>query len=358
MINGKCIGCGACVNICPQNCLEMLYSQEGFLVPKLNLNTCIDCGRCEQVCPINKEIIAPYMMKEAYFFINKIEYDRNLSSSGGFFKALADEIIKRGGVVFGAAFTSDFIVEHKMVDNIDDMYQLMGSKYVQSNTKNTYREVKKYIKEDKWILYSGTPCQIAGLFEYLGEKKYEKLITLDVFCHGVPSLMVWKKYLEDYHNSEAIRYVQFRYKGKGWWQMGLRIQLEHSEYYQPIRNGKDEYIRTFLKDISLNEECYDCKFRSKNKFSDFFIGDAWNINKVKTNMDDDRGITTVIVNSEKGLQLMKIIAESHHCFKISLEEGAYQRKELFSKKEIPYQRKDFFSNLDKGFKYSVDNNNL
>lgn len=353
----KCIGCGACEDVCPTKCITMSLNSEGFITANKALDSCIDCNMCEKVCPLNVENKPINTMLKSFMWINRDEYDRNLSSSGGFFKAISDLIIDRGGVVFGAALTSDFNLEHTQANTKEEVYPLMGSKYLQSNTKNTYSRAKQYLMQDKWVLYSGTPCQIAGLKTYLG-KEYDKLVTVDVFCHGVPSVGVWQKYLEEYHGDNFIRYVQFRAKNIGWWEFQFRVQYAKGEYNTLFRKGEDDYVRAFLKGITLNENCYDCRFRSKERFSDFFIGDAWNINKIRTNMDDNRGITTVIANSKKALALLDEIKASNHCFEVDINDGAYKRSELFESNTCPKERKQFFEDFQTGFRYAVEKNKI
>lgn len=337
----------------------MKEGRNGFLEPEVDESKCVHCEKCKQVCPINNKVDNLHEMRKAYFFINKDSYDRNLSSSGGFVKAIADYIIgEENGVCYGAAIAEDLTIHHVEVDELERVYTILGSKYVQSNTERTYSRVKMHLENERYVLYVGTPCQIAGLLSFLGDQEYEKLITIDIFCHGVPSPHLWKKYLEEYFQNEEIRYVQFRDKTEGWWKVKFRVQFAHSEHASYYRPPTDDFLKLFLKDISLNECCYDCKYRSKKKQSDFFIGDAWNINKVKTNMDDNRGITTVIVNTNKAEKIMNEIKKYHHVFSVSLEEGAYSRTELFVKKKIPDERREFMEHYMDGIRTEVQRLNI
>lgn len=354
-LKSECFGCSACVHSCPMQCIAMGQNVEGFFVPVwTEKENCIDCGKCVQVCPMEPDTPEPAgKMEQAFLFINRDEYDRNLSSSGGFFKALSDVVLENGGVVCGAAFSDDFMVEHRCVQKKEDLYPLLGSKYVQSNLKNVLSEIRSFLQERRYVLFAGTSCQVAGLKNYLQDIKCDKLLTIDLICAGVPSQKAWKSYVEEYHGDEEIRYIQFRYSVKGWWEWGLRVQYAHSDYWKENR-FEDPFLKMFLKYISVNSTCYNCKYREKRKYSDFYIGDAWNINRIRTNMDDDRGITSVFVNTEKGKKFLEKI-QNAHCFEMSLEDALRYREDLLQGKEIPEERKCFFEELaEEGFIKAVN----
>ena len=247
----KCSGCHACASACPKNCITMVEDAEGFLYPKVDETQCSDCGLCEKVCPI----ITPCKNKgeteiKAYAMQNK-ERDICLeSSSGGVFTAIATEIISRGGVVFGAAFDEKFNVVHKGVNNVEDLQQLRGSKYVQSTIKDAYQRAERYLQDGKWVLFTGTPCQIGGLHAYLN-KAYARLITQDIICHGVPSPMVWRKYLEyrkDLANGANPRKITFRSKDTGWKRFSVAISFDNNvEYCKGVY--EDAMMKAFLQNL-------------------------------------------------------------------------------------------------------------
>lgn len=347
----QCCGCGACASACESGAIIMGIGDDGFYKPELAPDRCVECGACETVCPMQHD--APRnAIERAYLFINANQYERNLSSSGGFFKCAADLILEGGGTVYGATFADDFSVEHARCESEEQVFRLLGSKYVQSRTGDTMKQVRDDLEKGKMVLFSGTSCQVAGLKNFLG-KEYDNLYTLDLICHGAPSPKAWKRYLEDYHGGEEIRYIDFRYKSAGWWDWGLRLQYAHKDYFSKARGGHDPYMMAFLQGISLNEPCYDCKFRSMQHASDFYIGDAWNINRIRAHMDDNRGITTVFINSEKGLKLFKQLEKTNICFEITLDEALRFREDLLSKKEIPPQRAAFIEGLMKhGYRYA------
>ncbi|MCM1495269.1 MAG: Coenzyme F420 hydrogenase/dehydrogenase, beta subunit C-terminal domain [Bacteroides sp.] len=356
MICEECVGCSACKNICPVDCIEMMYNEEGYFVPFIDETKCIHCDACKKVCPMQEAYQPDKEMQQAYLFIHCQEYYRNLSSSGGFFKALSDVVLEDNGVVFGAYLTEDFLVRHGYVEQKEDIFRLMGSKYVQSEMGDSYKQAKEFLEQGRWVLFSGTPCQIGGLYSFLG-KEYDNLTTVELFCAGIPSQYSWKSYLKDYHGNEEIRYVQFRYKGQGWWQTGLRFQYLKDDYYFSSRSRLDPYMAAFSNTVNLNETCYHCKFKGEKKNADFSIGDAWNINRIRVNMDDDRGITIVLINSEKGLKIIKKIQRDNHLFEVSLEEAMFAREEWNPNVNVPDNRESFIYDLkEHGFKYAFENN--
>ena len=297
----NCTGCSACYSVCPNNSIAMQNDRDGFLHPKINQRTCLDCRMCEKICPVLSDVKNTSFEKIAYACYTKDENIRLKSSSGGIFTELAQLVIKQGGVVFGAAFSGDFLsVEHIVVDNVDELEKLRGSKYVQSDIRNTYKKAETYLKQKRLVLFTGTPCQIAGLNSFL-KKSYDNLITQDLICHGVPSPLVWKKYVEyqkEKSNSD-IKKISFRDKKHGWKEFGVLFDFkDNSEYLQTF--SKDIYMHGFLKNYYLRKSCYNCKFKDGKGNSDITLADFWGIEDVFPEMDDDKGTSLVIVNSEKG----------------------------------------------------------
>lgn len=191
----KCCGCTACAEKCPKKCIEMKADEEEFLYPVVNEDECVNCGACDRVCPIQNPIEEVEHNQKGYLVQHKNDDVRLESTAGGAFTAIATVVIKKGGVVFGATYDNDFQVIHTYVEKEQDLYKFRNSKYVQSSVGKSFEQVKHFLLEDRWVCFSGTPCQIEGLNKYLG-KKYDKLVLVDVVCHGIPSPLVWKKYLE------------------------------------------------------------------------------------------------------------------------------------------------------------------
>lgn len=341
----KCCGCHACFNICPKNAIEMIEDEKGFKYPQIDENECINCGLCEKVCPIlNKRKITN--KPKSYACINKDEGIRKKSSSGGIFTLIAEEIINRGGVVFGAKFDNDFNVIHSYTNNKEELYKLRGSKYVQSIIGDNYKIVKSFLEEGKYVLFTGTPCQVEGLYAFL-QKDYDNLYTEDIICHGVPSPKVWKKYKEELEkqNNSKIKTMNFRDKSDGWMTYCLNHEFENSNSYKEL-NSKSNYMQAFLKDLSIREACYDCKFKTKNRKSDITLADFWGIQNIKPEMNDNKGTSLVIVNSSKGVDLFERIKEKINFVETNFEESIKYNPSMTCSPQIPKNREKFFEDLD------------
>ena len=310
----KCVGCSACKLICPKKAIKMEPNQEtGFIYPAINESLCINCGLCKKVCPvlktynneIEKKVMAAYSVDENI---------RKNSSSGGIFSLLAEKVISQEGIVFGVGMSKDCVkAEHISVESICDLGKLRGSKYLQSDLGDTFLNIKKALIDKKKVLFSGTPCQIAGLKAFLG-KDYENLITVDFICHGVPSPLVWHKYVkyrEMKANSET-REIFFRYKKNGWKKFFVKFVFESGEKYEQIVS-KDLYMRGFLTDLYLRRSCFDCKFKNDNYKSDITLADFWGIDKVVPEWNDDKGVSVVVSNTKKGLSTLKSIKGNINC---------------------------------------------
>lgn len=309
-----CCGCSACATVCPRKCIKMVVDDEGFTYPKINHICCINCELCKTTCPIilqkkqNKFYVKNNI--EAYVAYNKSETVRMNSSSGGIFTAIAEFILREDGVIFGAAFDENFMVHHIVVKDVDGLNKLRGSKYTQSNMGDIYSEVKKYLNLDRKVLFSGTACQIAGLKSYLG-KEYANLFTVDVLCHGVPSPKIWKKYLSalEQEYGKNILEINFRNKDSGWKNYSMKIRFANSLVYTSVFS-KDLFMRLFLSNICLRPSCHNCLFKEFPRVSDITIGDCWGIEKHSPEMDDNKGSSIVVVNSNKGKDLKELINDS------------------------------------------------
>lgn len=302
----ECAGCYACVSICPREAIQMRTDDEGFWYPYVNQTECVHCNLCDAACPIKTQV-SPHKEKNvaAYAAMNKAPQIRIESSSGGVFSALAESIISEGGVVFGAAFSDDLHrVFHKAVDSIEALSTLRGSKYLQSSIGDAYGQAKKYLESGRPVLFTGTPCQIAGLYTYL-QKNYPSLYTLDLICHGVPSSLVWEKYLQ-FHKQRIGEFptnVVFRSKYPSWQQFSLLLEFPTQNRYAKIHSD-DMYMRCFLKNLCLRPSCYACKFKLNQIASDISLGDFWGIERVLPEMNDDKGTSLVLIHTEKGNELL------------------------------------------------------
>lgn len=311
--NIRCNGCSACYAVCPNKCIKMIADEDGFLYPYVEEDKCIKCGLCEKTCPISKESVCACheFEQSAYAAYTKDEYIHLNSSSGGIFTEIAKCIIADGGVVFGAAFDADFNVVHTGAETADELEKFRGSKYVQSRINDAYLRAKNFLLQGRKVLFTGTPCQIGGLYAYLG-KSYENLYTQDIICHGVPSPMVWQRYIKyrlDNADCEKIESVNFRAKKEGYdgYFMGM-IFNGNVSYFQ--KSGEDFMMRAFLKNLCLRPSCHDCSFKGKRKQSDITLADFWGVQHVLPDMYNRNGTSLVFVNSKKGKLLFDRISDN------------------------------------------------
>lgn len=297
----NCCGCNACVQCCPKQCITMHQDEEGFDYPTVNKNDCIDCGLCENVCPVlncgeSKRPIKVYAAK------NTNEETRLKSSSRGVFTTLAEDILHKGGVVFGVSFDQEWNAVHTYTENIEGLAAFRGSKYVQSKVGFSYKQVKSFLQNGREVLFTGTPCQIAGLKNFL-RKDYPNLLTIEILCHGVPSPKVWQRYLAErkaQFQCNDICQISFRDKRNGWAQFYMVINFKNGNLYTaPFFN--DTYFKGFLSNLYLRPSCYACKCKNGHANSDIVIADYWNINEALPEYNDNKGISLVLVNSPKGL---------------------------------------------------------
>ncbi len=313
-INDKaeCVGCSACVAVCPRNCIEMKEDREGFLYPKVRKSQCIHCGLCEKVCPTKKFYPSRKEPLYVYAAINNSDTIRERSSSGGVFYSLAEYIIKHNGIVYGAVFDENWEVHHIGIEVIEDISLMQGAKYVQSRMENCCREVECNLQAGRLVLFSGTPCQNAGLRSFL-RKDYNNLFCIDIICHGVPSPKVWRHYLrviEKRYGKTTDRNLApvFRSKVEGWNNYSLVISVADGRKYCKKAN-EDLYLKTYLQDVFLRPACYQCHFKPSVNHSDIVIADFWGIEDVSMEMFDDKGTSLVIINTDKGREVFDKIKD-------------------------------------------------
>lgn len=290
----------------------MYEDKEGFLQPRIDTSVCIECHKCEKVCPIlNQEIIKEDFETKAYAVINKDDEVRAQSSSGGVFFPLAKWVIEQGGVVFGARWNDKWEVVHDFAEDLDGVKAFMRSKYVQSIVGDTLRQAKQFLDAGRWVLYSGTPCQLGGLRAYLG-KEYERLIQVDLICHGVPSPGVWRSYLKEYFGKEKLVDINFRDKKEGWLDFlnEVTINVTTTTTTYRVKTLKHPYMNGFLYDIYLRSSCYNCEFRKFHRASDLTIADYWGVDKVFPEIFDNKGTSILFAHTVKGDHILHQIIDS------------------------------------------------
>lgn len=346
-----CSGCFACAASCPKGCIAMQPDEEGFLYPSVDGEKCINCGLCERVCPIikNKEKVDEPFVGKAYGAYARDEAIREKSSSGGLFTLLAAEVLRRGGVVFGAAFDESMKLSHRAIEKEEALSLLRGSKYLQSEIGDSYKQAKHFLEAGRPVYFSGTPCQIAGLRAYL-QKDYEGLITQDLICHGVPSPLVFRKYLADKgRERQGVRDISFRDKREGWHRYGYALSYgDGSESFMP--SSGDEMGQLFGKNLCLRPACHACAFKGVNRKSDITLADFWGVEKVAPTLDDGKGTSLCLVHTEKGKKLFERIRKGMICEEVDLEKCLPYNASMLLSSPLPKGRAGFMKAVaEKGF---------
>ena len=293
----RCCGCTACYAVCPHGAITMKADKLGFKYPETDTVACVDCGLCERTCPYNAVPYSDIAPLKLYAARNRDEGVRMGSSSGAVFPVIASNMLAQGGLVYGAAFTDDDSCEvtHICASSGKEVKRIYGSKYTQSDMRDCFREIRSQLKQGRKLLFSGTPCQVAGLHSYIGND--DNLYTMACACHGVPSPKVWSMYSKEVKGNSSE--VSFRDKSTGW----KEYQISVGEYSSPA--FRDPYMRAMLKGLTLRPSCKDCVFKAKACGSDILAGDWWGIGRLAPEMDDGKGTSAVLVNSHKGFELIE-----------------------------------------------------
>lgn len=349
----QCSGCGSCFNKCPVKAISLIENDEGFLYPVIDMKRCIKCGFCYSSCPVVSEKSSNKKNPKCYALIAEDKI-RKASSSGGAFSLLAEYVLSLGGFVCGAAYNDDFSVSHVLIDNKDDLYKLRGSKYFQSNIGYCFKQIKHLLETGKYVLFSGTPCQVAGLNTYLENIPYEKLYTVELLCHGVPSFKIFRKWLEEHFDVSTIKKIEFRDKSVYWRSDYLSIETKNGEV---IRESieTNSYEKGFHAGLFNRKSCAPCKYAKLPRQADITIADWWGISKFDKTFDDRMGTSLILVNNKKGDFLFDTIKENALKTKeIPLKIARKSvNKTIYKPLNHNIGRKSFFDNFDK---LSVDKN--
>lgn len=349
-----CNGCRACRTACPAGAISWQQDAEGFYRPQINAALCVRCGRCESVCHVvNRKVDDAKVYPEAVAAWAKDGQIRAASSSGGLFSVLAGEILRCGGVVFGAGFDDQWHVRHRYIESIEQLPLLRTSKYVQSDVGDCYAQAERFLKEDRWVYFSGTPCQIQGLRAYLG-KDYDKLILQDIVCHGVPSEKAWDAYISQMHGgAEAVKAVNFRDKKLGWNRFGMKITRNAVPTYE-AEHDRDSYMQAFLGNMDLRPSCYHCVNKTAKRECDITLADFWGIERVHPEIDARQGVSLVLVQSEKGKRLLQDVAAEVQSIPTDAKQALqYNTAATASVKLQRGKRKTFFEAYQNGFAAGV-----
>lgn len=343
----KCCGCRSCEQICPTRCITMEEDNEGYLYPLLDRDNCINCGKCELHCPIYHPHIESEV-QTAYGFIHDLKEITDKSSSGGAFHAFSEYILQKNGVVFGCILDEKLKAKHVCAKDFQELEPMHGSKYVQSDTEQTYSQTKEYLEAGRMVLYTGTPCQIAGLRAFLNND-YEHLITVDVVCHGVPSPKLFSKYLgwsKKKYGEDCIGF-SFRNKQFNWEDSPLKYITINKEIMIPIE--KCPYMYGFRLYFTSRPICYTCQFANKTRTSDITIADFWGVKEFYPKIIIKDGVSSVIANNQKANKILESALNRGTLFKTSLDYISTNNPHLVKPTPKPLQRDSLYKKIDCDF---------
>lgn len=344
-----CCGCYACYNICPKQCIDMKQNKDGFVYPRINNKICINCNLCETVCPI----INQYQIKNpiaCYASKHKNLNIRLNSSSGGICYAFSEWTIYKDGIVFGASMDKELICKHTKAKSKKEITKFFGSKYIQSEIGDTYFQVKDYLEKNKVVLFIGTPCQISGLKHFLG-KEYNNLYCIDFICHGVGNPAVLKSYINEIKKKYGnIQSLKFRNKKKNW-KLCLNMIIDTKQGKKIIQN--DKFLIGFQNNLYLRDCCYNCQFNQFRSGSDITVGDGWGIEVLYPKFDDSKGISTIMIKTEKGKELLNNIKTNIDIIPISLNHIIKFNPTVINSSKRNKKSKIFLEQFEHGITFKI-----
>lgn len=341
VIGLRCVGCRSCVQSCPKSCISFIPNEEGFFYPSVDESQCVECGKCLLHCPESKD----RDNREAIGYFAFKERDREAlfsSASGGVSDALVAAFLEKGDVAFGASFDENFRVHHIAVLDQKARNDIQSSKYVQSNTEDSFSKTKEYLDSGKKVLYTGTPCQIAGLYSFLG-KEYDNLFTVDIICHGVPSPLFFSKYInyQEKKLGEKIEYYNFRSKDKRGW--GTQYLTKTKTKTKTLT--LDKYGYHFMNGDCYRESCYICRYANLNRPGDITAGDFWGAAKASLEISTKEGVSSVVVNSQKGNYLINLLEERGIVLPLTLNNVLEKQNNLRRPTPRNSERDSFYRNI-------------
>lgn len=346
----KCFGCGSCTQMCPKDSISMLEDDEGFLYPLIDNNTCINCGLCIKACPSLIASSSCNFVQQYYAVKHKNRNKRLESSSGALFCALAEYILDNEGIVFGCVLDESLRAVHISVENKDMLEKIKGSKYIQSDTKRTFAEVANFLKLGRKVLYTGTPCQIAGLNAFLKNENRDNLFTADLICHGVPSYKLFKQYLLWLGRKKRgkITYYGFRDKKiSGWSCGGKKIKIKVDEKERKLNVVTDPFYGSFLRGDLARPVCYTCKYSNyKSRPADITMGDFWGIEEEYPLFYSKDGVSVCLINSHKGNMIFEKIKNDLIFIDVSIDSIVKHNKNLDVAKKNSTRRNIIYNNID------------
>lgn len=344
-INKKCVGCRSCEQVCPKRCIKIDINKEGFWYPKVAEQSCVSCGKCLRACPVENEKLHRNRPIEVWAVRNKNNIDVMRSASGGVADMATQIILKSGGVVYGAAYDEKLSVSHIEIKNNVEREKLQSSKYVQSDLNDCYTKVKQCLAKGNKVLFTGTPCQIAGLYSFVG-KDQDGLYTIDLICHGVPSPKLFQKYLE-YQNQKMkgnVIYFNFRSKDKRGWGTQYLLKTKTKTKTKPL--SLDRYGKHFMDGDCYRECCYRCAYANLERTGDLTVGDFWGIAKSHPEFYSSKGVSSVFVNTEKGQWIFEQIKDMANIQAATIEDGLIKQGNLVRPTRRPARRDEFYEKIE------------
>lgn len=338
----ECTGCAACANICTHDAISMVEDENGFKYPQINGKKCRKCGLCQNNCSVINVTNKTPQKQIVYAAVGKNSDDVKTSSSGGIFPLLAENVLDKNGTVYGCAIDQDMRAFHTVAYTKEELVLLKGSKYIQSDIGNTYRQVEKDLNEGRKVLLSGTPCQVAGLKAFL-RKDYSNLITVDLVCHGVPSYSFFKQYIDWYENKKRVKILDYVFRDKTKTDMGCVARIRY------LKNGKERttlsrynanyyYYYYYMLGKIYRRSCYSCPYANLNRLSDVTLGDFWGINNLHPEIDIQNGMSVVILNTEKGKELFDEIDTKK--YPSTIDEAVKYNRSIISSVDLPPDREE------------------
>ncbi|MFV0586044.1 Coenzyme F420 hydrogenase/dehydrogenase, beta subunit C-terminal domain [Bacteroides reticulotermitis] len=344
----ECCGCSACASVCPKYCIIMSEDNEGFRYPIVDSAQCVDCGLCENVCPILNIEKESLFQQEAYLIQHKDGTILKQSTSGGAFTAISEWVIEQNGVIFGAAFKDNtFEVQHRFVENKEDLVLFRNSKYVQSCIADSYKLAQDFLRKGRWVCFSGTPCQIEGLVKFL-RREYATLLLVDVVCRAVPSPLVLKKYIDFQSAVSGGKFTGLFFREKYYGYKYSTLSLYNVIPKLDYRSGVESnyYLRSFFSGMAIRPSCAQCVFKKQYRVSDITLWDCFDVYRFSKELDDDRGVTRALVHTAKGVEIIQKIQEYAKVLPIDVEKAVEGVKELKFSVQCNPKRGSFFRDLN------------
>ncbi len=342
-----CCGCTACMATCPKKAITMVEDEEGFLYPLIDATLCNDCGACNKVCPIQSPILETTFEQKAVLFQHSDPVILRESTSGGLFTAIATWVINKGGVVFGAAYDGNLTIRHEGVTTVEELAKFRNSKYAQSTIGKSFLQVRDLLKADKWVLFSGTPCQLEGLRKFL-RKDYEKLVMVDLVCHACPSPKVFRKYIEvtTAQKGKEVANVKFRDKVYGYKYSLMTFYDKAGALWYKEGIDTDVMMRAFFNNVSPRPSCFACPTKKQYRVTDFTIWDCFDVDRFSKELDNDKGVTRSLMHTPKAFAIWEEIKSVGLYQEIPVDKAVEGVKEMFHSVEMNPKRAAFFADLN------------